>query len=549
MVLPLLTGESFEGVLCIDYRKKVNFEKREDLKHKADIVRQSAVRVIHNTRLSRELEISKQNISDMSYFLQVVTKVNEMAEILGKELDGLNKELGYEKATIQLIKSNGARELISYRGFCLEDVSEDLLRPIYEDRLIESIIREHQPKVLENTRNNPLWIPEKTTLTTNSWIGFPLFYCEEVIGLLTLEHQKPNYFNESHLSLISPYCNQFSMLIKMYNDALRYEDSINDNYKILQANLNIGEVALIRDKYILAEAVYSQASQLFDTKNFYIANYEASSNKIEFLLAYDKGKQVNMGEGIWSEREFGNGLTEFAIKGKNNLYINKNVGDFLEDNDIEKYGDDIPKSWLGVPMKFKENIVGLICLQDYEKENAYNADMIKGLTNVATQAAQTFSVNLQFQISEEEKKIIDNLMKGLVEINYVLTRDEQISKAIEVFKNHLGCDVAIYTPDNHQTDYLHLHKCKSEIINNMLFDCTMKGISPLKEDFFDEELSYRIVNGDIDGVLEAKFIIFGHKDSIDFVDKIMPFIRHLIEGISVGIRNYRILEEIYNRME
>jgi transcriptional regulator with GAF, ATPase, and Fis domain len=61
-----------------------------------------------------------------------------------------------------------------------------------------------------------------------------------------------------------------------------------------------------------------------------------------------------------------------------------------ESGDISLIGTDC-KVWMGVPLKVENNIIGVMCLQDYNDENKFSQDDLYVIDFIATRLPSPYS--------------------------------------------------------------------------------------------------------------------------------------------------------------
>ena len=148
--------------------------------------------------------------------------------------------------------------------------------------------------------------------------------------------------------------------------------------------------------------IFEMTGKLFDTKNFYIALYDEIEDQISFPIYKIDGKTVNA-----KSRQFTNGLTEYVVKTKSPLLIEKNIESAFHTLGIDMLGKK-SKSLISVPMIIGEKVIGVITLKDYQKEYAFNEFQDELLMTLASQAAITLENSRLFttlqQELEEKKK-------------------------------------------------------------------------------------------------------------------------------------------------
>ncbi len=146
----------------------------------------------------------------------------------------------------------------------------------------------------------------------------------------------------------------------------------------------------------LIEIIRNELTTIIDTTNFYIALHDAKTNT--FSMPFYKNERDAVAEFPDDKT-----LTKYVLKTKKPLLANKKKRNILEKlGEVEKLGTD-SKIWLGVPLKFKGEIIGILVVQSYTDENAFT---------IADQKMLEF-VSDQISLSIHRKKGEDELKEAL----------------------------------------------------------------------------------------------------------------------------------------
>lgn len=164
--------------------------------------------------------------------------------------------------------------------------------------------------------------------------------------------------------------------------------------------------------------IFKAVSKAFDTGNFYMALYNRRENTIHFVIYTIDGEEREM-----ASRKFSKGLTEYIIRSKKPLLMNKHIIAFCKKKGIKPVGKSA-KSWLGVPMVNKGSVEGVMTVQDYHKNNAYTVEDEKLLMRIASRAAVVIA---NTRLIEEEVKT----KKELAMLNQIVDR---LTKSLDVDK-------------------------------------------------------------------------------------------------------------------
>jgi len=163
--------------------------------------------------------------------------------------------------------------------------------------------------------------------------------------------------------------------------------------KIKSAIYKISELAHSIDTlYELYKSVHEIVSGLMPAKNFYIALYDEQTNMISFPYFVDEVDEIP------EPKKFGKGLTEYVLKTGKSLLADPDVFQKLfENNEVESIGAE-SIDWLGVPLKIKGEVIGVLVVQSYSKGIRYKQQELNILNFISEQIAMSISAKK----SEEE---------------------------------------------------------------------------------------------------------------------------------------------------
>lgn len=142
---------------------------------------------------------------------------------------------------------------------------------------------------------------------------------------------------------------------------------------------NISKAALsIEDFTEFGYFIKDELHKIINTSNFYIALYNEENNSFHMPVVVDEMDDI-------TEFSAENTLTGYVLKTKKPLlYTNETHPQLKENEQINLIGFD-SKIWLGVPLKSQNKVFGVIVVQSYINEKAYNKKDVQLLQFVANQ--------------------------------------------------------------------------------------------------------------------------------------------------------------------
>ncbi|MEI6048915.1 MAG: ATP-binding protein, partial [Bacteroidota bacterium] len=119
-----------------------------------------------------------------------------------------------------------------------------------------------------------------------------------------------------------------------------------------------------------------------------------------------------------------NTITGWVIKENKSALLKENDLKLLEEKgEIDLIGTPC-KVWMGVPLKVKNNTIGVICLQDYHDENKFSEDDLNVMEFIANQIA----IALQLRI------MLDNLI-------HALQKAEDVAQTKQLFMSTMSHEI------------------------------------------------------------------------------------------------------------
>ncbi len=154
--------------------------------------------------------------------------------------------------------------------------------------------------------------------------------------------------------------------------------------------------------------------RVIDTTNCYVALYNEQTDKIS--LPFHRDEKDN-----FQEFPAGKTVTAFVIRtGKSQLVSRARIDELERSGDIEPIGTP-SVSWLGVPLRSHDKIIGVFVVQSYDKKIQYTQEDVQLLEFVSDQIALAIERKIdQDNIRENQerlRKIIESSPDGLVVID------------------------------------------------------------------------------------------------------------------------------------
>jgi GAF domain-containing protein len=248
----------------------------------------------------------------------------------------------------------------------------------------------------------------------HSELAVPMKFGGATIGTLNVESDRLNAFSEHSALILDTFADQAAIAIKLAQRMeeinaevqkqteevrKRSEELFHMNYRLerrnasLEALTEIGQqltAGIQYGEWQILSIIHQQASRIMDTNNMYVALYEPEKDLVHFELAFLDERSVDIKvEKGWEPRSGGQGRTEWIIRHKTPIltYTKTDAEQWYKQPETREYIGHPFASWLGVPIMFGDEVLGVIATYNITEEYKYDPDDLKILSLMGRQAA------------------------------------------------------------------------------------------------------------------------------------------------------------------
>ena len=206
-------GDYFNAMKCLKKHfniDKLNQEKRNNKEIKNIQFRNEINHLQNKTseleltieERTRELEDALETEKNISFFTQELTNTNSLDEVLWKLVKSCISKLKLEDCVVYLLDSE-KNILIQKAAFGPKSPAEEIIKdPItirIGDGIVGSVAASGNYELISDTTKDMRYIVDDDIRFSE--LAVPIFYENQVIGVIDSEHSQKGFFNERHLSI------------------------------------------------------------------------------------------------------------------------------------------------------------------------------------------------------------------------------------------------------------------------------------------------------------------------------------------------------------
>ncbi len=466
--VPLRFNEQILGVLFVasDLLHGINRDERRFIEQLAP----HAAIALHNARLQ---EVGQQVI----HFLQNVTDVLPLPEQIAQLLDQLARYVDTSNLFLSFYEPAGNQityPVVFEKGLLVTEAQKQpgqLYGPKQPGQrylsFTEWVLRHRKTLLVENFAiwSESYTIDLRARLDVKSCLVVPLLRQERVVGALGLRstYADKGSFDEYDKRFLEGIANHIAIVLDNSRrhdstllDLRRANEELSRRVQELKAVSEFQQrISDLHEEYQEIENIYTEALQAMagvglNISNMYIALYDQQNQHIHFPLAYENGRCITEAEkaegSLYGAKPFGEhySVAEWIMKAwrfsgqRAALLINDNFSEWIKRRGIRAFPSST-KAWLGAPMVFRNQLIGMIGLRDTVKEGVFKESHKELLEVIASQAAIAITNARLFDESRGQIKELQALNKAASAITKAgLERDAVLQTILEQAINATG---------------------------------------------------------------------------------------------------------------
>lgn len=296
---------------------------------------------------------------------------------------------------------------------------------------------------------------------TESVLYMPLSISDKHIGAITVQSFKKNAYSQYQVDILrnlavyvvsalenaSLYESMEEQVKHRTEQVTKQKEELEISYSNIHVLSEIGQqITSTFDFEGIFHKLHESISRLMDAESFGVRIYHPETETVEVKYEFDKGIRIKP---FSFSMENENNFSVWCIKNKKEIFINDSAGEHKNYvKNLVVIRGDMTHSIMFCPMILKEEVIGVITVQSYQKNKytPHHLDILRSLANyaaIALENAQLYE-KLEDKVKERTAEVV--MQKEEVEKSYentkllsdigreitsVLTVEEIIQKAYE----------------------------------------------------------------------------------------------------------------------
>ncbi len=276
--------------------------------------------------------------------------------------------------------------------------------------------------------------PEADTRTVGegmrSWLAVPLVAQERVIGVMSVQSQEPNAYDEGHQRLLYAIADQAAVAIEnarlhaQTQQELAERTTLNELARAISSTLDLD---------VVLDTVMAETIRTIGAERGCLLLRDAATGELVFRAARNLDERIMDSESFEISRTV---VERVANEGVPILTINaKEDPRFGQRTSVIAYG---LRSILCVPLIAKGETIGVIYVDNRLKVGQFTERHLELLSNIATQAAMTIRNAQLFEVERKRAIQLETIREVSQRIVSILVPDELLAQVVELIHERFG---------------------------------------------------------------------------------------------------------------
>lgn len=314
-----------------------------------------------------------------------------------------------------------------------------------QQSLVARAARNRQPVIVNDVQLAVDWLSNPLLPDTRSEMAIPLIVGKTVLGILDIQSDQANYFNQEDTFTKTILASQIAGAIQTVRS---FEAVVEAQQELAVINKVFQEISRQLDVELLLGTVYEQLQRVLVTDVFFVGLYNASTGIIDYPAVYDSGQRHDR-----MAQPLSGSIVEQVIQTGEPVLINRTPSEMasIHSTTQSTIGDEnkISVSLLFVPLRLGQQIRGVMSVQSY-KFNSYSQRDITLLNSLANQVSVAIENIRLYKEAEARARREQMLREITARVRSSVDIDNIMRIAAQELGNALGRPTAVYLNENNE---------------------------------------------------------------------------------------------------
>jgi PAS domain S-box-containing protein len=412
--VPLIFGDNLLGTIALNSVRPGSYTQ-EDAQLALALANQAAV-ALQNARLFQSEQERRQLADTFREVAAVVSSTLSVDRVITEILDQLRQVVPYNGATVQVL--GGEQLVITWaHGWGNTEDPLGLAFPVEGDNPNSIVVRTQAPHIIPDVQSTYAHFREPPHNHIRSWLGIPLLYGDNLLGMIALDSVELDHFTQEHAQLALTFANQVAVALQnaqLFEQARQYADRLRV----------INEVGVEFTSILSVDELIARVIQLVEQAFGYratIALIEEDYLVWRTHADQENGQDQDSGqEETYSLKVGDRGITGWAVESGETVVAPDASHDphrFYGPGPHEDPTGDMARAEVAIPLKVQDRIIGVFNAQS-EKPESFNENEVLVLQALANQVAVAISNAQLFehvsQLGQELEQRVQERTEALV---------------------------------------------------------------------------------------------------------------------------------------
>ncbi|WP_338027110.1 diguanylate cyclase domain-containing protein [Colwellia maritima] len=151
--------------------------------------------------------------------------------------------------------------------------------------------------------------------------------------------------------------------------------------------------------------------QLINATNFFIAKYSQDDDTIEYVYVVDEESSNSDSQQFFQTRKLSNHYSELVIRQQRTVLLSKEDMKHLYESGQTRKPTSNEHSWLGVPLKYSGELLGVMVIQSYTPQTSYNQEDAELLNFVSNHVSSAIKRRETSDIERQSHELLEQQVK------------------------------------------------------------------------------------------------------------------------------------------